>query len=325
MISKKNIIIFLLILFLLFNFLNIHNQCYAENMNITSQSSTRMKADIDYLKQLLKDNNINNMNDLQSFFNTNTTRQIEYLYIEDAGHRDPVYQYAYFYFNFNNISTGVNNYSYYGIQQNSFTLHYKYSLHWSASGDNYLYKITSSSNDTFTAPVCWLAVRTADLFMKDSNEIVSSAVENVNNSINDLDNKITEDNSSQEDINLSSHNEEMNTASDTIKNSNLYNKFNNLSSDLNNAFTYDDDEVSTLPISFRGKSYLLHSNELSNFFKNNNLGFIILLWQSILWFSLFYTMFIFIRKLYKAFSGGNPVDEVSSTLSSEDNKLVGGF
>ena len=320
MIFKKFIIIFLLIL-TIFSFSSVR----AENINVTSSSAERMQTDIDYLKQLLKNNNINNMEDLKSFFHTNTTRQFQYLYIEDAGHTSFGYQYAYFYFDFDNISNGVDNYSYYGIQQNSFTLHYKFSLCWGVQGDSYLYKTESSSTDTFTAPACWLAVRTADLFTKDSSQIVASAVENINNSVNNLSNTITEDNSSQDDINLGTHNDEMSSATDSIKNSNLYSKFDNIIAEMDDAFTYNDDEVSTIPISFYGKNFVLRSDAISSFLKNNNLGFVVLLWQSILWFSLFYTMFLFIRKLYKSFAGGNPVDDVSNTLSNEDSKIVGGF
>ena len=317
---KKFIIIFLLILSI-FSFSSV----YAENINVTSSSTERMQTDIDYLKQLLKNNNINNITDLASFLGTNTSVAIQYFYIEDASHTHNDYQYAYFYSRFNNASIGVDNYSYYGIQQNSFTLPYNFLLRWHPSGSNYIAQFDNSSNHAFTAPSCWLAVRTADLFMKDSNEIVANAVENVNNSINNLNDKITEDNSNQDDINLGTHNDEMNNASDSIKNSNLYSKFDNIIDEMDSAFTYNDNEVSTLPISFNNKNYVLRSDGISSFLKNNNLGFVVLLWQSILWFSLFYTMFIFIRKLYKAFVGGNPVDDVASTLSNEDNKIVGGF
>jgi len=310
---KKSIIIFLLIL-IIFSLSSVH----AENINVTSSGSERMQADIDFLKQLLKNNNINNINDLASFFGTNSINSVQYFYIQDAGHTSMNYQSAYFYYGINGITTGVDNYSYYGIQQNSFTLHYNYELDWRVSGGNYFRGSSSSSNDTFTAPSCWLCVKTLDLFTMDSSQIVANAVENLND-------KITEDNSNQNDINLESHNNEMNDAGDTIKNSNLYSKFDNLTDEMKTAFTYNDDEVSTLHISFYGKDFDLRSDTISSFFKNNNLGFVISLWQSILWFSLFYTMFIFIRKLYKAFAGGNPVDEVSSTLSSEDNKIVGGF
>lgn len=241
------------------------------------------------------------------------------------GHTRINYQYAYFYYGIDNITNGVDDYSYYGIQQNSFTLHYNFDLVWRFSDDDYFRGFSNSHNATFTAPSCWLCVRTADLFTKDSSQIVASAVENVNNSINNLQDKITEDNSSQDDINLGTHNDEMGNASDSIKNSNLYSKFNNIIVGMDDAFTYNDEEVSTIPISFNNKDFVLRSDEISSFLKNNNLGFVVLLWQSMLWFSLFYTMFIFIRKLYKAFAGGNPVDEVSSTLSNEDNKIVGGF
>lgn len=313
MTSKKFIIIFLLILFI-FSFSSVH----AENINVTSSSSERMQADIDYLKQLLKNNNINNMNDLTSFLGASSTYSIEYFYIEDAGHSRISYQYAYFYYGIDGISNGVDNYSYYGIQQNSFTLHYNYNLVWRFADDGYFRGSSNSHNHTFTAPSCWLCVCTLDLFTKDSSQIVASAVENIND-------KLTEDNSNQNDINLGTHNNEMSSATDSIKNSNLYSKFDNIIAEMDNAFTYNDDEVSTIPITFFGKSLDLRSDEISSFFKNNNLGFVVLLWQSILWFSLFYTMFLFIRKLYKAFSGGNPVDDVSSTLSNEDSKIVGGF
>lgn len=319
MIYKKFIIIFLLIL-TIFSCSSVH----AENINITTSSSERMQVDIDYLKQLLKNNNINNMNDLMEFFGAYSTNTIAYFYIEDAGHTSFNFQFAYFYSDFYDISNGVDDYSYYGIQQNSFTLPYNYSLRWRSNGANGLTSF-QSANATFTAPACWFSVRTADLFTMDSSQIVANSVENVNNSINNLNDKITEDNSNQQDINLGTHNNEMSNASDSIKNSTLYSKFDNVIDEMNTSFTYNDDEVSTLPISFYGKSYVLRSDEISSFFKNNNLGFVVLLWQSILWFSLFYTMFLFVRKLYKAFSGGNPVDDVTSTLSSEDNKIVGGF
>lgn len=317
---KKFIIIFLLIL-TIFSFSSVR----AENINVTSSSSERMQADIDYLKQLLKNHNINNMNDLATFLGASSTYNIEYFYIEDAGHTRINFQYAYFYYGLNGITNGVDDYSYYGIQQNSFTLSYNYELGWRNSDEDYFRGSKNSKNYTFTAPSCWLCVRTLDLFTKDSSQIVASAVENINNSVNNLSNTITKDNSSQDDINLGTHNNEMGNASDTIKNSNLYSKFNNIIAEMNDAFTYNDDEVSTLPISFNNKDFVLRSDEISSFLKNNNLGFVVLLWQSILWFSLFYTMFIFIRKLYKASAGGNPVDEVSSTLSNEDNKIVGGF
>lgn len=310
---KKFIIIFLLIL-TIFSFSSVR----AENINVTSSSAERMQSDIDYLKQLLKNHNINNMNDLKSFLGASSTYNIEYFYIEDAGHTRISYQFAYFYYRINGITNGVDNYSYYGIQQNSFTLSYNYKLEWRFSDDDYFRGFENSSNKTFTAPACWLCVRTADLFTKDSSQIVASAVENIND-------KLTEDNSNQNDINLGTHNDEMSNASDSIKNSNLYSKFDNIITEMDNAFTYNDDEVTTIPITFFGKSLELRSDGISSFFKNNNLGFVVLLWQSILWFSLFYTMFLFIRKLYKSFAGGNPVDDVSSTLSNEDSKIVGGF
>lgn len=221
------------------------------------------------------------------------------------------------------LPTG-DNFSYYQIvQQRSFTLDVYYRLRWNVSDGNGF--TSANDNSSFTAPICWLGVRTADLFSMDSTQIVANAVGNVNNSVNKLNDKLTEDNSNQDNINLGTHNDEMNDASDTIKNSNLYSKFDKILNDLDYSFTYNDDEVETIPIRFYGKSYVLRSDEISSFFKNNGLAFVVTLWQSILWFSLLYTMFVFIRKLYKAFIGGNPVDEVSSTLSSEDNKIIGGF
>lgn len=317
---KKIIIIFLLVLSI-FSFSSVH----AENINVTSSSAERMQSDIDYFKQILKNNNINNMNDLASFFGTNSVNDINYFYIGDAGHAYYNSQYVFFYSNFDGISVGVNDYSYYGIKQNSFNLHQTYELRYRVYGSNELTKIDVLPSYIFYAPVCWLAVRTADLFTMDSSQIVANAVGSVNNSIDNLNDKITEDNSSQDDINLGSHNDEMNNSSDAIKNSNLYTKFNNVIDKMNDAFSYNDDRVLSIPINFYGKIVVLRSDTISSFFKNNNLDFVVTLWQSILWFSLFYTMFIFIRKLYKAFSGGNPVDEVSSTLSNEDNKIVGGF
>ena len=115
-----------------------------------------------------------------------------------------------FYPRVNGISTGVDNYSYYGIQQNSFSLPYSFLLRYNVFNMNSLEKVDVSPNDTFVAPSCWLCVRTADLFIKDSSEIVENAVENMND-------KLTEDNSNQNDINLGTHNTEMNDASDSIK------------------------------------------------------------------------------------------------------------
>lgn len=306
---KKILIIFLLILciFIFSSFSSVH----AENINVTSSSAERMKADIDYFKQLLKNNNINNINDLKSFVGSDTIDILEYFYIEDAGHKESVNQYCYFYYGSSGISIGVDNYSYYGIQQNSFTKYCKYALRWQVAGSNSLTLLPFSADTNFTAPSCWFLVKTVDLFTKDSSQII----ENV----------LTQDKSSQDDINLGSHNDEMNNASDSIKNSNLYNKFSKLSNELQEAFTYDDNDVTTLPISFNNKNVVLKSNEISTFFRDNNLGFVITLWQSILWFSLFYTMFIFIRKIYKAVAGGNPVEEVQNTLSKEDDKMIGGF
>lgn len=324
---KKIIIIFLLIL-CVFSFSSVR----AENINVTSSSSERMKSDIDYLKQLLKNKNINNMYDLVSFLGADSVDDIQYFYIEDAGHTYIEHQYVYFYYGIGDISIDVDNYIYYGIRQNSFTLPYTFGLRWLTDGNNYLSTIRGSSDSTFTAPNCWFLVKTADLFSLDSSQIVANAVENVNNavanvnnSINNLNNEITEDKSSQDDINLTTHNDEMNNAGESIKTSDLYVKFNVILNKMNNAFTYNSDYVSIIPISFYGKTYNLRSDTISSFFNNNNLGPVVLLWQSILWFSLFYTMFLFLRKLYKAFVGGDPVDEVSATLSSEDNKIVGGF
>lgn len=76
---KKFIIIFLLIL-TIFSFSSVH----AENINVTSSSAERMQNDIDYLKQLLKNHNINNLNDLQLFLGASSTSNIEYFYIQDA-------------------------------------------------------------------------------------------------------------------------------------------------------------------------------------------------------------------------------------------------
>lgn len=174
---------------------------------------------------------------------------------------------------------------------------------------------TSKLPSQVPVPSCWQWFSISSLF---ADDIASSSINNVNETL-------TEDNSSQTDINLTTHNNEMNTASDSIKNSNLYNKFSNLSNNLQEAFTYNNDDVSTLPVSFNKKNVVLKSNEISKFFKNNNLSFVITLWQSILWFSLLYTMFLFIRKIYKSVVGGNPVDDVQKTLSNEDNKIVGGF
>lgn len=208
----------ILSVFSVFSFSSVH----AENINVASSSTERMKYDIDNLKQLLKNNSINNMNDLKSFVHTSSSQDIQYVFIEGSGHTNINYQFAYFYGSVNNISTGVNNYSYYGSQQNSFTVAFYYSLRWNVSGENGLTSINGLSS--FTAPVCWFLVRTVDLFNMDSSEIVANAVgnvqnavNNVNGSVNNLNNTITEDKSSQDDINLATHNDEMNDASDTIK------------------------------------------------------------------------------------------------------------
>lgn len=174
---------------------------------------------------------------------------------------------------------------------------------------------TSNLPSQVPVPSCWQWFSISSLF---ADDVVTSTV-------NDLNETLTQDASSQSDIDLTTHNDEMNNASDSIKNSNLYNKFSNLSNDLQDAFTYNDDDVTTLPVSFNKKNVVLKSNEISKFFKNNNLDFVITLWKSILWFSLLYTMFLFLRKIYKAVSGGNPVDDVQNTLSKEDDKIVGGF
>ena len=136
MTSKKFIVIFLLILLILsiFNFSSVH----AENIYLTTSNIERMQADIDYLKQLLKNNNINNINDLASYVGVgaNNVSMLQYIYIEDAAHIINNYQFAYFYSSTDGISMGENNYSYYGIEQNSFTLPFNYKLRWDVSGRN---------------------------------------------------------------------------------------------------------------------------------------------------------------------------------------------
>ena len=60
------------------------------------------------------------------------------------------------------------------------------------------------------------------------------------------------------------------------------------------AFSYDDDTVTTVLIPVNYKNYVLHSNDLKLFFENNHLGGVVLLWQSTLWFSLFlYYVFVY--------------------------------
>lgn len=112
-------------------------------------------------------------------------------------------------------------------------------------GSNSLNFKTSGLPYTFPVPNCWQWFSMQELFIDDNTSVT--------NSINDVNETLTQDNSSQTDINLTTHNDEMNNASDTIKNSNLYNKFSNLSNNLQEAFTYNNDDVTTLPISFNKK------------------------------------------------------------------------
>lgn len=102
MIYKKIIVIFLLILsvFSIFSFSSVH----AENINVINSNIVRMQADVDFFKRILKNNNINNMNDLKSFVGAPSIDQLQYFYIEAAGHTYYQHQYCCFYNNFNGIT-----------------------------------------------------------------------------------------------------------------------------------------------------------------------------------------------------------------------------
>lgn len=327
MIYKKILIVFL-IFFILFGLTFVFG-AEISTTNVSSDLHWYVEKDQRNFLNVLHQNNIYSFNDFSNFLNNSGVDSSRFLfyycicpmgyYVDNNGSLAPTRnntRYVYFTivsrFPENNSGSG----SWYNVQTDFKSVD-TYGLITFRYGLNSLNFKTSDLPYTFPVPNCWQWYSMQELFIDDNTSVT--------NSINDVNETLTQDNSSQTDINLTTHNDEMNNASDTIKNSNLYNKFSNLSNELQEAFTYNNDDVTTLPISFNKKNVVLKSNEISKFFKNNNLGFVISLWQSVLWFSLLYTMFLFIRKIYKAVSGGNPVDDVQNTLSSEDDKIIGGF
>lgn len=331
MIYKKILIVFLLF-FTIFGFSTVFG-ADIPTTNVSSDLHYYVEKDQRKFLNVLHKNNIYNLTDFYNFVNNlgisaSGQSYIYYYCIYPIGyHYDSASNslaslafasnrtfYVYFSTSYdfpeNNSGSGY----WYNVQTNFKTVSCSGYLTFSYGKS----RLTFHTNDVpskFVVPDCWQWYTMEELF---NSDLITS-------SINDVNETLTEDSSSQSAIDLSTHNNEMNTASDSIKNSNLYNKFSNLSNNLQEAFTYNNDDVTTLPISFNKKNVVLKSNEISKFFKNNNLSFVITLWQSILWFSLLYTMFLFIRKIYKSVVGGNPVDDVQKTLSNEDNKIVGGF
>lgn len=324
---KKILIVFLLI-FIIFGFSTVFGADISTT-NVSSDLSYYVKEDKKMLLDVFHKNNIFTYNDFTDYVKNLGLRYSDFAWFyciyplgSNVSNNSPyniVPDFAYvrniYFFNDSNLpimNSGSGNW--YNIPTDYKLVYCSGSLSVRVNTGSLTFK-TSNLPSQVPVPNCWQWFSVSSLF---ADDVVSSTV-------NDLNETLTEDSSSQSAIDLSTHNDEMNDASNTIKNSNLYNKFSNLSNDLQEAFTYNNDDVTTLPVSFKNKNVVLKSNEISSFFKNNNLGFVITLWQSVLWFSLLYTMFIFIRKIYKAVSGGNPVDDVQNTLSSEDNKIVGGF
>lgn len=325
MIYKKIFIVFL-ILFIFFGFSTVFGADISTT-NVSSDLNYYVQKDQKIFLNVLHNNNLYNINDFFKFVNNSgSTGQIfgyyycicpVGYYVDASGSlsaTNSLTRYVYFsrttLLPQNNSGSG----EWYNVQTDfkSLTCYGYITFKYTKSALTFH---TANLPPTFPVPSCWQWYTMDELF---NSDVVSSVVTNVNETL-------TDDTSSQTDIDLSTHNDEMNNASDTVKNSNLYNKFSNLSNEIQDEFTYNDDDVSTLPISFNNKNYVLRSDEISSFFKNNNLSFVVLLWQSILWFSLLYTMYLFIRKIYKSVAGGNPVDDVHKTLSSEDDKMIGGF
>lgn len=322
MLFKKKFFVFLLILFFLFSFfLNVNNYSFAENINITSESSVRMKSDIDYLKQIFKNNNINNMNDLANYFGINTYNPFTYLYIQDAGHIKPGYQLAYFYYSVSNISVGTNDYSYYGIQQNSFSLSYGYELQYHTNDTTYLRHFENTNNSTFQAPVCWLCVRTADLFLKDSSEIVENAVQNVNNSINNLQNTISDDNLQDNTISIDTSNssDASESTKANIKNNSIYHFFENLFSNFLDKLNYSDDDVVTKTITIKNTDFTLSSDITKNFFNHIGASWVVFFWQGFIWFITLFFLYKFLHTIYFTLVSGGGVDEIIDNTKSYVN------
>lgn len=327
--TYKKILILFLLFFTIFGFSTVFG-AEITTTNVSSDLHWYVEKDQKIFLNVLHQNNIYNIDDLCKFINNDLgiTSCEPYIYFyciypigyhfdtssnslsSDFNRTFYVYFFNDYFFPQNNSGSG----SWYNVQTDFKTvpcsgyLAFRYDF-------GRLTFYTNNVPSNIVVPNCWQWYTIDELF---NSDVVSSSINNVNETL-------TDDKSSQSDIDLTTHNDEMNNASDTIKNSNLYSKFSNLSNELDDAFTYDNDNVSTLPISFKNKNVVLKSNEISKFFKNNNLGFVITLWQSILWFSLLYTMFIFIRKIYKSFAGGNPIDDVQKSLSEEDDKMIGGF
>lgn len=327
---KKILIVFLLI-FIIFGFSTVFGVDISTT-NVSSDLHYYVKKDQRIFLNVLHKNNIYNLNDFFNFLRDNfgsTTPFLYYYCICPMGYRldasgslvstASFTRYVYFSRDSNLPQDDSGSGTWYNVQTNfkSISCDGYFTFKYGSSSLTFHSYTTGDLPTSMPVPNCWQWYTMDELFIDDNNSVT--------NSINDLNETLTQDNSSQTDINLTTHNDEMNNASDSIKNSNLYSKFSNLSNELQDNFTYNDDDITTLPISFKNTNVVLKSNEISSFFKNNNLGFVITLWQSVLWFSLLYTMYLFIRKIYKSVVGGNPVDDVQNTLSSEDDKIVGGF
>lgn len=325
---KKILIVFLLI-FTIFGFSTVFGADISTT-NVSTDLHNYVEKDQRNFLDVLHKNNIYNLNDFYNFLRDNfgsTTPFLYYYCICPTGYRldasgslvttSSFTRYVYFSRDSDLPQVDSGSGTWYNVQTNfkSLSCGGYLTFKYGSSRLTFHSFTTGDIPSTMPVPNCWQWYTMDELF---NSDVVSSSIDNVNETL-------TQDNSSQTDINLTTHNDEMNNASDTIKNSNLYNKFSNLSNEIQDEFTYNNDDVSTLPISFNKKNVVLKSNEISRFFKNNNLDFVITLWQSILWFSLLYTMFIFIRKIYKAVVGGNPVDDVQKSLSQEDDKMIGGF
>jgi len=323
-IYKKFLIVFL-IFFILFGFTNVF-AAEIPTTNVSSDLSNYVNRDLKFFRYALNENDIFNMDDYKKFIKDlglNANGCSYYFCVYPLGYMygsetQPISQmtnrYYFIYFTSNTTfpSDNVGSGKWYNVDTNYKSVYCSGALRINI---NTCAISSIATPTTVVIPDCWQWYHISSFFEYDP----------VTSSIDDIHRDLTVDTSKQKDINLTTHNGEMNDAGDTVKNSNLYTKFSNLSNDLQEAFTYDDNSVTTLPVSFNKKNVVLKSNEISTFFRDNNLGFVITLWQSILWFSLFYTMFIFIRKIYRSVVGGNPTDDVSKTLSNEDNKIVGGF
>lgn len=314
---KKILIVFLLI-FIFFGFSTVFG-AEISTTNVSSDLHNYVEKDQRIFLNVLHKNNIYNLNDFYNFLRDNfgsTTPFLYYYCICPIGYRldasgslvttSSFTRYVYFSRDSDLPQTDSGSGTWYNVQTNfkSISCGGYLTFKYGSSRLTFHSYTTGDVPSSMPVPNCWQWYTMDELFNSET---------------------LTDDSSSQSSIDLTTHNGEMNDAGDTVKNSNLYNKFSNLSNEIQDEFTYNNDDVSTLPVSFKNKNVVLKSNEISSFFKNNNLGFVITLWQSILWFSLLYTMFLFIRKIYKAVVGGNPVDDVQKSLSQEDDKMIGGF